>query len=238
MITGFNTDVRHRNVVFHVQTEDKGASNPVVESLVYVGGRVLASKRKEYRELLAAAQGEREIQALMERQHRLMIAAIQGGRLDHKLVEAELVDPSEEVARKTGEMLLGTPADGVPLVREIARAEAERTLDQVILEYLAFESEQDHLALDLESNADLRLGSRPMLGIRASSSRNGSPVSGVQVLVRLISTAGQPLVLGAGTTDARGRLDLSVDIPVLTGVCALIVTGASPLGSAEVKQLL
>jgi hypothetical protein len=238
MITGFNTDVRHRNVVFHVQTEDKGTANPVVESLVYVGGRVLASKRKEYRELLDAGPSDREIQSLMERQHRLMIAAIQGGRLDHKLVEAELVDPSEEGAKRTGEFMFAATPENVPLLKEVARAESERTLDQVILEYLAFEAEQEHLALALESTTDLRLGTRPVLGIRANSSRTGSPVPGVQVLVRLISTAGQPLVLGAGNTDPRGHLELPVDIPVLAGVCALIVTGTSSIGSAEVKQLL
>jgi hypothetical protein len=34
MISGYNTDVRHLDVVFHVQTEDKGAVNPLIESLV------------------------------------------------------------------------------------------------------------------------------------------------------------------------------------------------------------
>ena len=43
MITGYNTDVRHDSVVFHVQTEDKGAANPLIESLVYVGGQVVAA---------------------------------------------------------------------------------------------------------------------------------------------------------------------------------------------------
>ena len=53
MITGYNTDVRHGEVVYHVQTEDKGAANPFIESLVYVGGQVLASKRASYADLLA-----------------------------------------------------------------------------------------------------------------------------------------------------------------------------------------
>jgi hypothetical protein len=250
MITGFNTDVRHRGVIFHVQTEDKGASNPVVESLVYVGGRVLASKRSDYTQLGYSGQGDKGIQAIMERQHRLMIAAIQGGRLDHKLVAAEPVAENEADLRSTevtgplaarkAETAEVEPVEppGASLVQEIARAEAEKTLDQVILEYLAFEADQEHLAIELDSSGELHLGSRPVLGIRARSTRSSSPISGVQVLVRLISTVGQPLVLGAGSTDARGRLDLPVDIPLLPGVCALIVTGASPLGNAEIKQLL
>ena len=76
MITGYNTDVRHNEVVFHVQTEDKGLANPFIESLVYVGGQVLASKRASYAELLAEGKEEKDIVALMDHQHRTMIAAI------------------------------------------------------------------------------------------------------------------------------------------------------------------
>ena len=76
MITGYNTDVRHNEVVFHVQTEDKGLANPFIESLVYVGGQVLATKRASYAELLAEGKEEKEIVALMDHQHRTMIAAI------------------------------------------------------------------------------------------------------------------------------------------------------------------
>ncbi len=42
MITGYNTDVRHGEVVLHVQTEDKGLDNPYLESVIYVRGQVLA----------------------------------------------------------------------------------------------------------------------------------------------------------------------------------------------------
>ncbi len=85
MITGYNTDVRHDEMVFHVQTEDKGLSNPFIESLVYVGGQVLASKRASYAELLAEGKEEKDIVALMDHQHRTMIAAIRHGKLDAKL---------------------------------------------------------------------------------------------------------------------------------------------------------
>src|SRR5205809_235221 len=44
VITGFNTDIRHNDKVYHIQTEDKGLQNPYIESLVYVGGDILASE--------------------------------------------------------------------------------------------------------------------------------------------------------------------------------------------------
>ena len=82
MITGFNTDVKHKNRVFHIQTEDKGEANPYVESLVYVGGEILATKRTSYAEVVKSGRDDLAVQDLMEQQHRTMIAAIQRGRFD------------------------------------------------------------------------------------------------------------------------------------------------------------
>ena len=82
MITGFNTDVKHKNRVFHIQTEDKGEGNPYVESLVYVGGEILATKRTSYAEVIKGGRDDHAVQDLMEQQHRTMIAAIQRGRFD------------------------------------------------------------------------------------------------------------------------------------------------------------
>src|SRR3954471_17418068 len=97
MITGYNTDVRHGEVVFHVQTEDKGVSNPYIESLVYVGGQVLASKRASYAELIAEGKEDKDIVVLMDHQHRTMIAAIRHGKLDGKLAALN-------ASRQTGQM--------------------------------------------------------------------------------------------------------------------------------------
>src|SRR5262249_52539768 len=82
VITGYNTDVKHKSRVFHVQTEDKGDGNPCVESLVYVGGEILATRRVSYEELTRKGRDDQAIQELMEQQHRTMIAAIQRGKFD------------------------------------------------------------------------------------------------------------------------------------------------------------
>jgi non-ribosomal peptide synthetase component F len=52
VITGFNTDVKYRGVVYHVQTEDKVTTNPLIETLVYKGGEILGSRRLPYAELV------------------------------------------------------------------------------------------------------------------------------------------------------------------------------------------
>ena len=41
MIIGANTNVRHRGVLFHVQTEDSGRSNPHVISHLYHQGTIV-----------------------------------------------------------------------------------------------------------------------------------------------------------------------------------------------------
>src|SRR5690349_1327691 len=82
VITGFNTDIRHNEKVYHIQTEDKGLQNPYIESLVYVGGEILASKKTSYAEQVKTGVDDKWIGSLMEQQHRTMIAAIKRGRFD------------------------------------------------------------------------------------------------------------------------------------------------------------
>lgn len=82
MITGFNTDVEYQGVTYHVQTEDKGLETPLILSLVYSGGAILASKRSPYDDLIAAGFNEQTLAERLQRQHKLICAAINAGRLD------------------------------------------------------------------------------------------------------------------------------------------------------------
>ena len=82
VITGFNTDVKYRGVVYHVQTEDKGTSNPLIETLIYKGGEILASRRLPYADLVKGPQDETTITKLMEEQHKGMIMEVKRGKFD------------------------------------------------------------------------------------------------------------------------------------------------------------
>lgn len=82
MITGFNTDIEHDGVVYHVQTEDKGLETPIILSLVYAGGTILASKRSPYQDLIAEGFSDAVLAERLKRQHRLICAAIHSGRID------------------------------------------------------------------------------------------------------------------------------------------------------------
>jgi hypothetical protein len=82
VITGFNTDIEHDGVVYHVQTEDKGLETPLILSLVYVGGAILASKRTLYQDLIAEGFSDEVLAERLKRQHRLICAAINSGRIN------------------------------------------------------------------------------------------------------------------------------------------------------------
>lgn len=82
MITGFNTDVKFRGVVYHVQTEDKGVENPMIETLVYKGGEILGSRRLPYSDVVQSHDDEAAITKLMEDQHKGMILEVKRGRFD------------------------------------------------------------------------------------------------------------------------------------------------------------
>jgi hypothetical protein len=81
LITGFNTDVKYRGLVYHVQTEDKGEANPIIETLIYKGGEILGSRRLPYKELVEA-NDEKTITRLMEDQHKAMILEVKRGKFD------------------------------------------------------------------------------------------------------------------------------------------------------------
>src|SRR5262245_44322354 len=81
VITGFNTDVKYRGLVFHVQTEDKGDVNPLIETLIYKGGEILGSRRLPYKDLVTPGD-EAAITKLMEDQHKTMILEVKRGKFD------------------------------------------------------------------------------------------------------------------------------------------------------------
>ena len=105
MITGFNTDIEHDGVVYHVQTEDKGLETPIILSLVYTGGTILASKRAPYKDLIAEGFSDEALAERLKRQHKLICAAIHSGRIDdlkkmstRRAAEVQAVEaPVEEI---------------------------------------------------------------------------------------------------------------------------------------------
>jgi hypothetical protein len=222
VITGFNTDIKHNDKVYHIQTEDKGLDNPYIESLIYVGGQILASKKTSYAEQAkAGALDEKWIGSLMEQQHRTMIAAIKRGRFD----------APADATKMTGKIPVQTAAVPAPA--------DDKTLDQVILDYLASEAESEHLELSLLSDADFFAGASVEVRVATRKSLSQSPIAAAAIEVKLISTIEPPKVIFKGKTAGDGTAVIRCNIPALgEGTAAVIISAQSPLGNDEIKQLV
>ena len=140
MITGFNTDIEHDGVVYHVQTEDKGLDSPLILSLVYSGGAILASKRSRYEDLISAGFNEEVLAERLKRQHRLICAAINAGRLeDLKRMGAKTEDESRSA----------TPS--MPVVSETREFEFLIGANALVIEPVAMAIESN--AIEIDPNA-------------------------------------------------------------------------------------
>jgi len=82
VITGYNTDIEFGGVTYHIQTEDKGLTTPIIMSLVYDRGTILASKRQPYDDLVAAGFDEKALAARLQKQHKTICAAIKKGKIE------------------------------------------------------------------------------------------------------------------------------------------------------------
>lgn len=236
MITGFNTDIKHNDKVYHVQTEDKGVGNPYIESLVYVGGEILASKKTSYAEQLKSGIDDKWIGGLMEQQHRTMIAAIKRGRFDQP---ADTTKTGQRIPLPT----VSQPLDSGVVFEDAAPApvavEDEKTLDQVIIDYLASEAESEHLELALLNQIDFFAGAAIEMRIAARKSLSQAPIPAAAIEVRVISTVEPPRVIFRGKTAADGTAIVRCTIPAFRdGTAAVIISAQSPIGNDEVKQLV
>lgn len=244
MITGFNTDIKHNDKVYHVQTEDKGVGNPYIESLVYVGGEILASKKTSYAEQLKTGIDDKWIGGLMEQQHRTMIAAIKRGRFDQPADTTKSAAPrpslptlaqDSALAHDSGVVFEDAPAAPAPA----PAADDDRTLDQVIIDYLASEAESEHLELAVMTQVDFFAGAPIEMRVAARKSLSQAPIPAAAIEVKVISTVEPPRVIFRGKTAADGTAIIRCTVPPFRdGTAAVIISAQSPIGNDEVKQLV
>lgn len=86
MLQGFNHNIRYRERVFHVQTEDSGISLPRVVTQLFLDGQVLAFEKKTYEDILAKelAPEARDvaIRDMMQDQHKSLMRNLVRGTYD------------------------------------------------------------------------------------------------------------------------------------------------------------
>ena len=220
VLTGYNTDINSDGTTYHVQTEDKGRSNPYIESLIYARGEILYSKKTAYDDLVLQDADDKEVAVLMERQHRTLVEAIRRGKLRQLTGEPPKNEPGADIAS--------------------APTAEEPSLDEVILDYLKAQRGRAHLILSSSGEKDFVYGSETEIRIVAVDSQDNAPQAGVKVSVLFKSTA-EPrrLQMAEGETDANGVFLAHAALPEFNGgTSAVVVTAESSLGQSEIKHLV
>ncbi len=99
MIFGFNTDVKHGETIYHVQSEAR-EGELLLQTQVFVRGRCVGKKAISYAASASQAQfGDSQKEQLLRDQHRQVLDAIREGNLDGALdrVEAEGLSSVKEL---------------------------------------------------------------------------------------------------------------------------------------------
>ncbi|MFQ5735531.1 MAG: hypothetical protein ACE5GY_01540 [Thermodesulfobacteriota bacterium] len=78
-VFGFNDNVAHNGTVYHVQTEAHGGAEPLIETIVYQGGRIFFTKRTAWGEVASNGGSVRDF---AQRQHRAAMAAVRKDKID------------------------------------------------------------------------------------------------------------------------------------------------------------
>ncbi len=88
MIPGYNHNVKYKERIFHVQTEDSGIKNPHIITLLYYGGNILESVKSSYADRVAQASAPdfgANLSVLMQKQHKDVLKGLITGRFDLKI---------------------------------------------------------------------------------------------------------------------------------------------------------
>ena len=82
MLFGHNSNVKAGDTTYHVQTEDRGASNALIDTTVYFRGRVLHRRTNNYFDLLPLnPDHEQALKVRLDEQHRTVVEEIRTGAL-------------------------------------------------------------------------------------------------------------------------------------------------------------
>src|SRR5262249_31137525 len=89
MIFGFNTDVKHGDTIYHVQSEAREGER-LLQTQVFVRGRCIGKRATSYATQAADSQyGDTQKEQQLREQHRLVLDSIREGKLDSVLDRGE-----------------------------------------------------------------------------------------------------------------------------------------------------
>jgi hypothetical protein len=99
MLFGHNTNVKVGEITYHVQTEDRGVTNALIDTTVYFHGRVLHRRTNNYFDLLPLnAKSEQSLKQRLDDQHASVVDELRTGAL-HLPLPQETKSPTAAVPK-------------------------------------------------------------------------------------------------------------------------------------------
>ena len=208
---GHNSNVKIGETLYHVQTEDRGTSHAIIDTMVYQSGRVLHRRSKSYGDLLPInAEREETLKQRVSAQHNAVLEELRSGalKLPQHVAPVAAAKPSAH----------GQQSDGKPSV------------DAALLAAAASHS----LALRLLNASTWLAGKRATLQICVFQKSDGIRIAGAQVTAR-IEGAAEPAQFSTAT-GLDGSAQLAFDMPRLAGQeCALVIDAAHGRDRASLR---
>ena len=127
MLVGYNTNVPYKGTIYHVQTEDNGLKNPVIVTLLYLKGTILASKKTNYAPISSSPDYKEKLRELMKEQHKNMIKELIAGK---HAAAVEAVPGPESGPPDQG------PAETSPEQQNEPTGRTAKSLDDILLDYI------------------------------------------------------------------------------------------------------
>jgi hypothetical protein len=205
MLFGHNSNVKVGETLYHVQTEDRGASHAVIDTMVYQNGRVLHRRANSYADLLPLDAGRE--QALKERvsaQHHAVLEELRSGALQF----AQNVAPAA-VSKSS--------AAGRPKLNTLSDAAGA----------------DDSLTLELLNAKSWLAGKRATLQVLVLR-KAGGVVPGARVAVHIDGAAEPSQYSTATGTDGRAQLAFDMP-RLAGSECALVIEANNGKAQARLQ---
>jgi len=236
VITGYNTDVEYGGVVYHVQTEDKGLQTPLILSLVYSGGAILASKRSPYDDLIASGFDQKVLVERLQRQHKLICAAINAGRIE---------DLKRMGERTTGSLANSPSSAAAPPDHDEDKDDPEgiaptQPLQSAGERFATTEEPTEGLSVTLLDDTQMRAGEAVTLRIEVAKHNqiDVRPAARANITVKVLGSTFQPSSTYS-MTDSFGHSSISLTLPTFKGGRGAILIRAESDGDvAEIRRVI
>lgn len=133
MLIGYNTNVPYKGTLYHVQTEDSGLKTPVIITLLYLKGTILASKKTNYSDLLGSPDYKEKVRELMKEQHKALIKELIAGK--HTSGEELSAEP-KNVAETKNENTAPEQTRNNAKEQTDPKRQIAKSLDDILLDYI------------------------------------------------------------------------------------------------------